>query len=279
MSKLQSTKQSGASALIDDFLKSIKEQRYTVKKLTGGTQSQTFLVNGEYVFKVASPAKLKAEYLFVNYYKNSKYSQKLVFYDKNNRFIVYNYIEGDTLSNYPNGKRLIKQVWKYIKGYQEYGEFGFGDINKPHATWQDFLVKMVDDSKFDLRGHVPKEQLLQLQQKLKNLNSSFTKTLLHGDLRVENFIFKNSLLVGIIDPYPMIGDPRFDILFFLVSTPEMVQNLKLHKIHKLIKLDRDSTKTLLELVVCVKLKRIIKYSNEPQNIEFYKNLWQEILNV
>lgn len=266
--------------LIKEFLTSIKEQLFSVQALTGGTQGETFLVNRRYVFKAGHPTKLKSELLFNNYYNGQHFVQKLVFCDKMYRYIVYNYIPGEIEPQYPNAKIIWKQMVKFIAGYLPYYEQGFGDLNKPSETWTQFLTKLVDDCKSNLKGVFLKQDFEQLSHAITTLESySFEKKLLHGDLRLENLVFNQGVLAGVIDPYPMIGDPLYDLLFFYISTPDMVTHTPLNKLHKVLKQPIQKVQAYLLIVLCVKLKRIIKYQNDMEHLAFYKDLWQRAVSL
>lgn len=269
-----------AKAYIQEFCKLAKEPFYSASPLQGGTQHPIFLVNKKYVFKLGSANKVRAEFVFNNYYKNEKYVQKLVLCDNKYRYIVYNHIKGGNVEIYPNQKQTHKIVNKFIKNYQPFAEVGFGDLNKPSASWTAFLHKLVSDSKSTLKGYFNKEYFARVEQAIDTLEQyEFDKKLLHGDLRLENFIFEDDVLQGIIDPYPMIGDPLYDALFFHFSTPELAQSVPLHKLHKKLKAPKEKVTALALVVLCVKIKRMIKYNNHKQEFEFFKQLFEELANI
>lgn len=269
-----------AKQYINEFLQTIKEPFYSAKTMVGGTQYQTFLVNDKYIFKVGSTSKIKAEFVYNNYYVNDTFVQKLVFCDKNYRFIAYKCIEGSILPEYPNTKNVLKQVLKFINNYKPFHENGYGDVNKPSNSWEAFLTKLIADCKNDLKGVFHKEHFAVLENAVHTLsNYSFEKTLLHGDLRLENFIFEENVLRGIIDPYPMSGDALYDKLFFLYSSPEMANTVPLKKLHKKLKQPKDKVQAMLLIVLCVKLKRMVKYNNHQGLLAFYQDLFTQALEL
>src|SRR5690606_27386382 len=100
-----------------------------------------------------------------------------------------------------------------------YYETGYGDLIKPSNSWQEFLQVLIRDCKSYLKGILLKEHFDLIENSINTLqNYPFEKKLLHGDLRLENFIFENGTLTGIIDPYPMVGDSLYDKIYFLFST-------------------------------------------------------------
>ena len=269
-----------ANSYIKEFLHIAKEPFYSAKKLTGGTQYQTYLVNKKYIFKIGSPNKIKAEFVFNNYYKGQKFVQHLALCDSKYRYIVYNCIKGKTLNAYPNQKLQRKMVMKFIKNYAEYNEVGFGDVNNPSTTWTAFLHKLISDSKSVLKGKFKKEYFNLVDESIDTLQTyTFPKKLLHGDLRLENFIFEENTLQGIIDPYPMTGDALYDAIFFHFSTPEIATSLPFSSLHKKLKQPQEKVYALSLVVLYVKLKRMLKYDNHTEEFEFFKELFEEIAHL
>ncbi len=266
--------------LISEFLKTIKEQFYSAKKLEGGTQNQTFLVNNSYIFKIGSANKVKAELIYNNYYHGEPFVQKLVFCDKNHRFIVYKLVVGELLPEYPNTKAAWKIVQKFTNNYKPYHEVGFGDVNKPSTSWNEFLNKLITDCKSCLKGVFTKDHFETIYEAIETLEQyEFEKVLLHGDLRLENFIFNENKLNGIIDPYPMSGDKLYDQIFFLFSTPKMAELLPLHKVHKKLKQPKEKVRAMMLIVLTVKLKRMEKYGYHQEQVAKWLSIWEMVKNL
>jgi len=48
------------------------------------------------------------------------------------------------------------------------------------------------------------------------------QALLHGDCGVHNFVFDRQQFVGVIDPYPVVGEPIFDLIYAYCSSPDQL---------------------------------------------------------
>lgn len=44
--------------------------------------------------------------------------------------------------------------------------------------------------------------------------------LIHGDCGIHNFIFRDKILGGVIDPTPMIGLPHYNVIYAFFSSPQ-----------------------------------------------------------
>ena len=67
----------------------------------------------------------------------------------------------------------------------------------------------------------------------------FEPKLLHGDLGIYNILVNNShKLVGIIDPYPIIGDSLYDLLFFVASSENLIASFHLEALESIGKAPR-----------------------------------------
>ena len=120
---------------------------YEVKLFSEGTSSKVILLNNKYIIKQNSEEIIKAELIF---YKNNNdpLFQKLLYYDdKNYKYIVYEYIEGETLSELSNINitHLINTLIKVVNSYKKTNIEYYGYVYDPNKTWIDFLKKEIID--------------------------------------------------------------------------------------------------------------------------------------
>lgn len=264
--------------LIEEFLKQLNQPLISIVELDGGTQQKPFLINNSYVFKAGTQQKNRGECMFNNHYKDCPITHKVYLCEINNSYIVFKYIVGENKTHIPNVKRFVKKVLKFINSYTPIGLVkGFGDVNLPQQSWHDFLFELYNYNKTGLEKHFTPLEFKKIEQEIVFLGkSSFSPNLLHGDLRLDNFIFKNNKLVGIIDPFPLVGDSLYDKIFFLISSKQILEKFSFNKIVKLTNEQPSKVLAMLKLVLMIKIKRIIKYENQLDELDYYLDYYKKM---
>lgn len=256
------------------------EELFSAQKLLGGTQSLTYLVNNKFVVKINDKCILDDEEYFNSFYHDNSYTQKVLAYDNKLCFIVYKYIKGYTNNEVSDIHELNKTILNFTQHYKNYQvKRGFGGLKNPHSSWYGFLKHLVTDAKKVLKNHFSKSDFMVLQHALKVIKShTFEKKLLHGDLRLNNLVFLNGKLTGIIDPYPIMGDYIFDYLLYLFSSVQIMETVSLNNLHTQLNEPQDKIKALMLITLFVKIKRMVKYSNQQTEVSAFMQLWHEIKN-
>lgn len=112
---------------------------------------------------------------------------------------------------------------------------------------------------------------------IKNLRSfPFEPKLLHGDLGIYNILVNDYYkLVGIIDPYPIIGDPLYDLLFFVVSSESLIHSFHLETLEAIGKAPR---KKIVLLLLPILLNRIARQLKNKKDASKFLDLFYELLH-
>lgn len=107
---------------------------------------------------------------------------------------------------------------------------------------------------------------------------SFTKKVLHGDFGTHNFIQRDGLLVGVIDPQTVLGDALYDTLFAIVSNVDILQTITLENLYSLIKEEKEKIYCMLVVVLYSRISRCLKYHKEDIDIymRFYNSLIKKV---
>jgi hypothetical protein len=195
------------------------------KRLSGGTISHVGMIlhHGEpqYVLKASRPELLAAEVHFLQSYAQIAAFPALRHVADDASYIVYDFVPGETK---PGG--MSKRSWltelaaTVISKYLAVPSMEkWGSLDAPHDTWSAFLTEMILDERSTIGDHLSEEDV-QLLLTFAGQKSPQAGYLLHGDFGVHNFVFENGRLIGVIDPFPAIGEPIFDLVYAFCSTPD-----------------------------------------------------------
>ncbi|MEH7459347.1 aminoglycoside phosphotransferase family protein [Bacillus sp. JJ1127] len=258
------------------------------KKLTGGTTSRLYLIEGkeQCVVKLNEPEVIEEEAYFLNFYENDSLFPKLLYVDPLNRYIVYSFIPGSTSYDVGNKRdvlcTLVQEVIHTYKVTMEMEQWGWKE--EPVDSWQDFLLKRVMEASENLKTYIIEEDfriVLEFVHSPNRHSHSNQPYLLHGDCGFHNFIFKENKLYGVIDPLPVLGDPIYDLIYAFCSTPEdltketidyVVEQCVFHKNKK--------GKVLYEEVIIglyLRLETCIRH--HPEDLEDYLKAWCYWMNL
>ena len=104
----------------------------------------------------------------------------------------------------------------------------------------------------------------------------FEPRLLHGDLGIYNILVNNSnKLVGIIDPYPIVGDSLYDLLFFVVSSENLISSFRLDVLETITKAPR---KKIILLLLPILLNRIARQLKNKKDATNFLDLFYHLLH-
>lgn len=259
--------------IIDSLLKILKEDYKSHKYLNTGASSTVFLLNDCYLVKQNTKLILKAEIEFLKY-NNSDMFQKIVYIHPKYEYVVYKFINGETMKHVSDVKDTIQKIIDITKTYVNYDKGGFGYLNEETSTWCRFLKDETTYSSLNLKEHIPSKKIVNKCIEILE-NYPFDKKLLHGDFGTHNFIQDNGNLVGVIDPMPVIGDSLYDILFAIVSNVNILSSLSLDNIYSLVDEPQEKVKALLIVVLYCRISRCLKY--HPQDIDIYMEFWNNLI--
>ena len=258
-----------------DIVNKSDNKDFFVKFFSEGTSSKVFLLNNKYIIKQNSEEIIKSELIFCQNNFNPLF-QKLIFYDKNYKYIVYEYIEGENLNNFTNIdiNILIDTLLNIINSYKITDIDYYGYVYNPKKTWEEFLKDEISDCQPSYNY-------------IKNFNIDyecnilskfpFEKRIIHGDFGAHNFLIKNNKLTGIIDPETIIGDNIYDILFAICSNPNILKYFNLNDIYKIIKQSEEKIKSLFKIILFSRITRA--YHHHINDLNFYLNYYNTTFNI
>ena len=254
--------------MIKDFLEKFAIEIECEKDLKGGTQSSVKLINNKYLIKSNSPALIKAENEFCDFYPNL--FQKKIYVDKNFNYIVYEFIEGQTCKQY-NEKNVTQNILKIIKSYKNFPHSDYGYLDCPAKSIEEFLLSEIEEFKL-LENYLSVNDYYITTNAINNLkNHSFKKQLIHGDLGVHNIIVKDKFFNGIIDPSPVIFDGIYDFIYYICSDIDLLNTYSILDIANLLNEQFDKVKDLYIIILYARIIRCLKYY--PEEISEHIKVW------
>lgn len=260
--------------IINEVCNNLNIKYESHKYFNDGTKSRIILLNNLYIIKQAAVEELKADVTFATFYKNVLMLQKMVYFDKDYRYVVHEFVPGDVMYTVENFFDLSNNLKTIVSHYKHYNHDGFGYLESPVNSWDEFLRNEVNSSS----KHLPEIDYL-----LPVVNSAidelsrmpFEKKLIHGDFGTHNFIKQNEKFIAAIDPIPVLGDPTYDLLFALVSNIDLIPYLSIDFLTEYTGESRAKITALLKVCLYVRICRCAKYNKdwvEPY-LEFGNNLF------
>lgn len=203
----------------------IESKPIVIRKLTGGTVSELYLLEGKrykYVVKCNAPVVVASESYYLETYHVSTLLPTLLRVHPNHHYMVYSYIDGFTLHRTKMKKKVLRGLVEgLINHYRTVPDLiGWGWIDEPTNSWVSFLVQELNEASVLIGNRLEKQQHQFVYQLLEQVNVDVRGFLLHGDLGIHNFIFNDSQLVGVIDPTPIVGIPLYDLVYAFCSSAE-----------------------------------------------------------
>ncbi|WP_372869112.1 aminoglycoside phosphotransferase family protein [Planomicrobium okeanokoites] len=260
----------------------IAAQPSRCKKLSGGTVSELYLLkvdDSEYVLKLNGPEVTEPEALFLDTYKEVGLLPKLHYLDPSKTFIVYSFISGSTDYTGSSKKKVLKELADgLINQYEKAApESGWGWVDSPSASWQEFLRNEVSHAKESIGSSLGPADHQFIAGLVEKVGVKTEAYLLHGDCGFHNFIFNEGQLTGIIDPAPVIGFPIYDLVYAFCSTPEDLTKETFDYAARFLR-ERPSANYDLVLIGLY-LRIALCGKHHPEDLALYLKAWSEWLKI
>lgn len=261
--------------IINEILEKLNLSFLSFKYFRDGTDSRICLLNGQYIIKQNVPELLKSEVLFYEYYKDISKLQNVVLTSDENRYIVYEFIQGDVMHAVDEFEDVMNNIKEITNSYKKYDGEEFGYIYNPSPSWIDFLKTKVHEESlkfsdsFDFLPHVY-EAISTLEK------YPFEKKLIHGDFGTHNFIKKDRKFVAAIDPIPTAGDPLYDFIYASLSNIDIVKHLSIEYLTKATGEPEEKVKSMLIIMLFYRLSICLRHHKE--DFDSYVDFWHEIIN-
>ncbi|HFK1766105.1 aminoglycoside phosphotransferase [Bacillus wiedmannii] len=248
----------------------------SVKVLNGGTTSTVYLLDEKYVVKLNEAEVIREESHFLSFYEGNTLLSKLLYKEPFHTYFVYSFLEGST--SYEQGykrstlRTLVKEVINKYKIVPEAD--GWGWKENPVQSWNEFLTGNVKTAYENVKRYISEKEyrtVLKLANRDAGVNQPF---LLHGDFGFHNFIFQENELHGVIDPFPVLGDPLYDLIYAFCSTPEDITKETINYVMKQCVFHKQERDLYEEIVIGLYLRIDTCLRHHPKDLEDYLVAWR-----
>lgn len=260
------------------------------KQLSGGTTSKLYLLrdseNNKYVVKFNEPHVLKAESIYLAFYKDVDFLPDLLYTEPDDRYIVYSFVAGAVDYFRKNKKEMLQTLVEELINKYRYVEepAGWGWADELTDSWQSFLLSRANESAKILKTHLEKEDHDYILDLIKSTdrNREFTQPfLLHGDCGVHNFIFTEEKLTGVIDPTPVYGEPLYDLIYAFCSSPDDLTKETISSAASLLKAYENKNDRFLheEVLIGMFFRMATCILHHPEDLKEYLIAWDYWKNL
>jgi fructosamine-3-kinase len=249
-----------------------------IKPLKGGTVSELYRIRvGKelFVIKRNQPKVIESEAHFLHHYENAHLLPSLKYVEPSYNYMVYTFLEGSTEYERKNKKEVLKAlVLGFLNQYKEAkASWGWGWVNQPVETWQDFLLEEIAFAQSRLGSRFAEDDHRFIRNIVHDIETGDKRYLLHGDCGVHNFIFKDGQFSGIIDPSPVIGDPLYDFIYAFCSSPDELTretiDSAVHYFNNVV----DTTFLYEKVLIGLYLRLGTCVQHHPDDFEEYMTAW------
>ncbi|WP_025028937.1 phosphotransferase [Caldalkalibacillus mannanilyticus] len=267
----------------------LHSNRLKVKRMSGTTDGCVYVLSDDqntYVLKQDHHEQLSCVAQFLRTYHDIDILPDVLFFDSERSYLVYSYMKGTT-----HGHRGLKKSWlvnlvrELLNQYVVYDQNDFwGGLESPQKSWHEFNITNVDEKRSSVEGILLDSDyhlVRKLIDKLFSHTGKQDRYFLHGDNGVHNFVFDQNALVGVIDPFPMVGPVIYDFIYAFCSSSDDLNMETLLEGYKFLRHNQiDQTRLIEEVVVQLYCRIAICTKNHPDDLPEYLlawNYWKELL--
>ena len=194
-------------------------------ELKGGTMSTLGVLGTpempkQYVVKINPKEVVASESRFLKLYEDIDLLPSVRYVDPEFRYFVYDFIPGDT--RYVRGMKtaLMHELSQRIMTRYVHPKPGdpYEYVEAPSKVEESIRYACsVIGARLAPEDHELVASITHTRGKRAAAEDLYV---LHGDFGVHNFLFADGKLSGVIDPIPVIGRKRFDLLYAFCSSPD-----------------------------------------------------------
>ncbi|MGZ9582941.1 phosphotransferase [Paenibacillus marinisediminis] len=259
----------------------IDDKAEVMAKLNGTTDGlvYTLAVNEEpkYVLKMDHTESIGFVEQFHQATIESPLLPKLIYTDPAKTFIVYSYIEGTTHYNRGSkGKWMSRLVTELLNHYETAACMDkIGRLTMPRDSCREFNERSLEGARNNVGDILSIEDTNKVNALVENISQVDRKYLLHGDTGVHNFVYRESELVGVIDPSPMAGPLIYDFTYAYCSSPDELNMDTLFSAYELLAHKPVDRSRLIDEVIFQLYCRIgICARVHPHDLNDYLQAWE-----
>ncbi|KEQ22225.1 protein kinase family protein [Paenibacillus tyrfis] len=252
------------------------------RELKGGTQSTVGVFGTEdrphlYVLKANTKELIESETRFLSLYRGIELLPTVLYADPAHRYFVYDFIPDNTGYVRGNKKKLMTELvdgilahYVHPESYDAYKSIETSEHTEDSIRYAaSFIGGQLGEEDHSLATALSRER--------SGVTDRGDLYVLHGDFGVHNFLFTDNGLAGVIDPIPVIGGKRYDLLYAFCSSPdELTLPILLHAVQR-VEEGREVDIRLLSRDMILELFRRMStcLRFHPEDFPQYLQAWEE----
>jgi aminoglycoside phosphotransferase (APT) family kinase protein len=214
-------------------------------------------------------------------YEESPLLARVRYVDVRGRYFVYQYIEGERLPQSCPGvskaTSLVALARQLLSLYRPAHELVPAD-EVEQLAWQPSWIASVPTQRQRFGGYLPLEAealALELAEASLRRTPARDGCLLHGDPGPHNFLFRQSKLVGVIDPTVRTGEPIYDLARAFAAWPgDFALETLLPAVDAIGTWRAESRRALIEAVLPPLYGQVIACLwHHPEDLPEYQEAW------
>lgn len=263
--------------ITEDFAKMRGEEVNSTKVILEKKNKKVLLLNKKFIIKVDRKENLQKEVFFLEMYKDDALYEKVLYYNRDKGFVVYEYIEGEDINNIKYWTDVANILKESIKKYKDFSDKYNNILYCNNKNWLQFLKKKIVESNKYYSASQKENEVLKKAFKILERANIETK-IIHGDLGIYNILFsyKNKQL-KIIDPYPMVCTPNYDMLTYFCSSIKILDYFSIKNIIDFIEGDKKNNIYLFIIVLYIRIG--IESKHNGANVNRYKDKLREVIEM
>ncbi|NGZ76683.1 phosphotransferase [Saccharibacillus alkalitolerans] len=208
----------------------VREEIVRIEKLSGTTAGLVLKLESRqenaYVLKFDHPDSVRPVRRLLEAYASSPLLPQVLLTAEDDSYFAYAFMEGTTHFNRGAKKDWMKALTVGLLNRYEPCEDAdyWGRTEYPRASWREFNEIGIEEARINLGNVLTEDDYRYVKQTADKLFDSEAeqgaKYGLHGDTGVHNFVYRDSALIGVIDPSPMAGPILYDFLYAFCSSPD-----------------------------------------------------------
>ena len=261
--------------ILDECSEALSLDIKECKLISCNTANRVYLINNIYILKIMKKIDARRENYFFKTYKDNEKYEDVIYYEKGKNYIIYNYVKNFPLKimNRNIANNCLKEIFEIISNYKTVNIDGYGKVFSLVKRWEIFLENEVNEREQDILDGSKKEKVDKCIKRIKKYN--FKKKLIHGDLGDYNILYEQGKIKKIIDPRVIIGDPIYDLIFYLYSNISLAENITINDIIKITKEKYEKVITYIYIILYIRIS-IEKRHGKKSRINKYETLWKKL---
>lgn len=250
-------------------------------QLAGEHKNKIWLIekedNKKIIVKISDEISIDNEVKFLDFYKEIEVFPNVIYHNSKKRLLCYEYIQGDIKLNI-DSMELLRDIILITKAYKICDSDGYGYLKKL-GDYRQFFMNSIFQSSKRIKTLIDYQDYMMVKHKIELITSEerhIDKYLLHGDFGINNCVFRNKKLVGVVNSASIVGEPIYDVIYALCSNIRFLSSIGVDNIYLALSdlgYSKDVINAYLIVVLYIRIGTCIKY--DSYDLQDYLKFWED----